>query len=70
MHGLPTLHDRNWGSGSIHPDKLSMNLLARYLQFYGIGNEVINHGEEWTIMSGMENEAKAILRRHVYAHEG
>lgn len=68
MRGLPTLQDRNGDGGSVNVSGLSLNVLARYLQFYGIGSETIDGGSEnLTIQSGKEKAAREILAHHVYS---
>lgn len=44
-----------------------MNVLARYLQFYDIGSEMLEEGGELTIKAGMEKDAKTMLMRHLYS---
>ncbi|CAE6541861.1 unnamed protein product [Rhizoctonia solani] len=47
-------------------DNLTENILARYLQFYGIGEEMIEEGEELKIKSGMLNDAKRLLSGRLF----
>ncbi|KEP50553.1 putative laminin domain protein [Rhizoctonia solani 123E] len=47
-------------------DNLTENMLARYLRFYSIGEEMIDEGEELTIKSGMLDDAKRLLSGRLF----
>ncbi|CAE7207576.1 unnamed protein product [Rhizoctonia solani] len=47
-------------------DTLAENILARYLRFYNIGEEVIEEGEELKIKSDMLDEARRLLSGRLF----
>lgn len=71
MHNLPTLRGSN-NFDSFNPSwrlsDLDKKVLARYLQFYGIGAEMIQEGEEIEIKPGMEEAARSLLSQRVQLH--
>lgn len=70
-HNLPTLqgfHAFNTNNGTQRPSQLDKKVLARYLQFYGIGSEMIEEGEDLNIKPGMEEDAWKLLDQRVYFH--
>lgn len=71
MQGLPTTRSCSWyyeSTGFV--EKLSATLLARYLQFYGIGSEMIEAGIVPSIKPGKEEDAKKLLMKHLYIVAG
>ncbi|CAE6527610.1 unnamed protein product [Rhizoctonia solani] len=66
MHDLPTFKvTGNLGQPSLTLDNFTENQLARYLQFYSVGEEMIDEGEELKIKPGMINDARALLSRRL-----
>ncbi|CAE6457249.1 unnamed protein product [Rhizoctonia solani] len=57
-HDLPSVDILNLGSRSEHQ-------IARFLQFYGIGTDLIENGEEPKIKPGRKGDAVKILRNHI-----
>ncbi|CUA67642.1 hypothetical protein RSOLAG22IIIB_07500 [Rhizoctonia solani] len=51
---------------SLAIDKLTDDELARYLRFYGIGEDMIEEGDSLKIKSGMQNDARAALSRRLF----
>ncbi|KEP50556.1 hypothetical protein V565_077990 [Rhizoctonia solani 123E] len=68
-YDLPTFTLTNsgfYGRVVFSIDKLTENILARYLRFYSIGEEMIEEGEELKIKSGMLDDAKRLLSERLF----
>jgi hypothetical protein len=61
MYGLPTFRGQYSAHGPYYVSSLTEDNLARYLQFYNIGSEVIEEGAELKIKSGMLADARELL---------
>ncbi|CAE6442413.1 unnamed protein product [Rhizoctonia solani] len=64
-HDLPTFKYSS-GSASFPVNDLTGNVLARYLQFYGIGGEVLAEGNVPRIKPGMTEDAKRLLSERLF----
>ncbi|KDN38371.1 hypothetical protein RSAG8_09575, partial [Rhizoctonia solani AG-8 WAC10335] len=68
-YSLPTFTLTNsgfYGCVEFSVNNLTENILARYLRFYGIGEEMIEEGEELKIKSGMLDEARSLLSGRLF----
>jgi hypothetical protein len=68
MYGLPTFRGPYSGYGGFYVSSLTEDNLARYLQFYDIGSEVIEEGAELKIKSGMLADARELLVARIRHH--
>ncbi|CAE6395213.1 unnamed protein product [Rhizoctonia solani] len=67
-YNLPTF--KNGGYTVSFPlADLTEDTLAQYLRFYGIGEEMIEEGEEIKIKTGMVEEAKALLSKRLFLNQ-
>ncbi|CCO32867.1 hypothetical protein BN14_06930 [Rhizoctonia solani AG-1 IB] len=64
-HHLPTFENGEYG---VHfsLNKLDGGILARYLRFYGLGEELIEEGEELKIKDDMVENAKKLLSERLF----
>ncbi|CAE6437113.1 unnamed protein product [Rhizoctonia solani] len=64
-HHLPTFKNGEYG---VHfsLDELDGGVLARYLRFYGLGEELIEEGEELKIKDDMVGNAKELLSERLF----
>ncbi|KAG8686302.1 hypothetical protein FRC11_009172 [Ceratobasidium sp. 423] len=66
-HNLPTFKSGGNCCGvSFAVNNLTENALARYLRFYGIGEEMIEEGEELKIRSGKIDDARRFLSGRLF----
>ncbi|CAE7152144.1 unnamed protein product [Rhizoctonia solani] len=64
-YGLPTFKVMDYGV-EFTVDSLTENVLAQYLRFYGIGEELIEEGEELKIKSNMLDNARRLLSGRLF----
>ncbi|KAG8726353.1 hypothetical protein FRC11_000323, partial [Ceratobasidium sp. 423] len=66
-YNLPTFkYERDRDGVSFSINTLSENVLSQYLRFYGIGEELIEEGEELKIKSGMIDDARRLLSGRLF----
>jgi hypothetical protein len=64
-HHLPTFKNGEYGV-RFSLDELDGGVLARYLRFYGLGEGLIEEGEELKIKDDMVGNAKKLLSERLF----